>query len=75
MAATLFRELTPQQRALVALAVLLDGRDAAEFLSQDIQLGEHFRAVIEQLTRDDLEMRIPFMGTLYREAIADLGRE
>lgn len=75
MSAKSYRSLTPYQRALVAMAVLLDGNEAVNFLGIDATMGEHFREAAEELTRDELEIRLPFIGTLYREAIADMSRE
>ena len=75
MAGKQYRELLPRQQALVALAVLLDGNDAAAFLVQDARVGQLYRDVAEALSRDDLEMRLPYIGTLYREAVVAMSRE
>jgi hypothetical protein len=75
MSAKSYRSLTSHQRALVAMAVLLDGNEAANFLGLDASMGERYRLAAEELTRDELEIRLPFIGTLYREALADMSRE
>ena len=70
-----FRGLLSNQRALVAIATLLDGNEASSILSQDAEAGEKYRQAAEELTRIELESRLQFIGTLYREALADMERE
>lgn len=69
-----FRGLLSDQRALVAIAVLLDGNEATSILSQDATAGDTYRQAAEELTRIELESRLQFIGTLYREALADMER-
>ena len=73
MSTKTFRTLSAHDRALVAIAVLLDGNDAATHLRFDKENGENLERAAEELSRDELEMRLPFIGTLYREALANLG--
>lgn len=75
MSARTYRKLNSHYRALVAMAVLLDGNEAATVLGLDSADGEMLRQAADELTRDELEVRLPFIGTLYREALAELGRE
>ncbi len=75
MSAKLFRGLPAHQRAIVAIAALLDGNEAGSVLSRDANFGEAFRQAAEELTRIELESRLQFIGTLYREALADMERE
>lgn len=72
MSTNIFRTLSAHDRALVAIAVLLDGNDAASHLRYDGEKGEMLEKAAEEITRDELEMRLPFIGTLYREALANL---
>lgn len=75
MSAKLFRSLPPHQRALVAIAALLDGNEAGSILGRDSGSGESLRQAADELTRIELESRLQFIGTLYREALADMERE
>lgn len=75
MSAKSFRALPSHQRALVAIAALLDGNEASSVLSQDAVAGDVYRQAAEELTRIELESRLQFIGTLYREALADMERE
>jgi hypothetical protein len=72
MSTNVFRTLSAHDRALVAIAVLLDGNDAAAHLRSDGNNGEMLEKAAEEISRDELEMRLPFIGTLYREALANL---
>jgi hypothetical protein len=57
---------------LVAVAVLLDGGEAGQHLCYDKERGEILQRAAEELAQDELEMRLPFIGTLYREALKDM---
>ena len=67
-----FRALSPRERALVAIAVLIDGRDAIDFLSFDKERRTALVRAAEDLVDPNNEMRIPLTGTLLREALASL---
>lgn len=75
MAVKFFQDISIAQQALVALAVLLDGRDASDYLAQDAEAGEILKEIAARLSKDELEMRLPLIGTLYREALIKLGEE
>ncbi len=68
-----FRELPKRYQCLVALAVLLDGIDAATYLENDEHFGERLREVSEILGRLDPDLRMPLLGTLLRQAVGEGG--
>lgn len=70
-----FRSLSPEQRALVAVAVLIDGNDAALYLASDDRSGTALRAAAEELAQLELALRLPFAGTQLRLALDELGSE
>lgn len=67
-----FRRLPPTQRALVAIAVLLDGREATTYLEQDAHSGSELGDVATMVSRLESELRIPLLGTELRDALEEL---
>lgn len=67
-----FMTLSAEDRALVAFAVLMDGRDGAAYLENDSENGETLKAVVLQVTELDPETRVPAVATLLRSALAEL---
>jgi hypothetical protein len=67
-----FRVLPPRQRALVAIAVLLDGREASTYLEQDAHSGGELGEVAEMVSGLEASVRIPLLGTELRDAIEEL---
>jgi hypothetical protein len=67
-----FKGLPAEKRALVAFAVLLDGREAITYLGFDAILGNSLQRTVEELSDLEPELRMPLAGTLLREAIAEL---
>ena len=65
-------KLSARQRALVAVAVLLDGIDAGLFLEQDSQYGLELRAAADTLARQVVEIRLPLVATLLRCAVEEI---
>lgn len=63
------RGLNPRQRALVAVAVLLDGREASVYLENDAVDGAVLKQAAEDLAQLDPELRMPFAGSLLRGAL------
>lgn len=63
------RALTPRQRALAAMAVLLDGREASIYLENDAVNGEALKEAAEDLSRLDPDLRMPLAGSLLRDAL------
>ena len=64
-----FWRLPSTQRALVAIAVLLDGREAVTYLEQDAHSGAELGDVSQMLSELSSDVRIPLLGTELREAI------
>lgn len=67
-----FRMLSPRQRALVAVAVLLDGREAVEYLEADPVNGLSFKRAAMELASQGPELRMPFIGTALRAALKEM---
>ena len=68
-----FRSLSAAERALVAVAVLIDGNDAATYLEFDDAIGQKLKAAASELSRVELDTRLPFVGTMLRIALEELG--
>lgn len=66
------RDLPSRQQALVAVAVLLDGIDAAMYLESDSADGEKLKAAAEELAGQRADLRVPLAGTVFRMAIEKL---
>lgn len=72
MDAQRFKVLSPRNRALVAIAVLLDGREAESFLANDAASGLALKKAAAELASQPPESRMPFVGTLLRIALEEL---
>ncbi|MDD2941460.1 MAG: hypothetical protein PHC51_00695 [bacterium] len=69
----LLSELSSAERAMVAVAVLLDGHDAVSFLGNDTVRGEALKKAAKSLVALAPDLRLPFVGTILRNASKDLG--
>ena len=67
-----FRALSSKERALVALAVLLDGHDAEAFLQSDKDRSLALTRAAGDLAQLAPEVRMPLLGTQLRIALEDL---
>lgn len=67
-----FRSLPPRLRALVAVAVLLDGRDAGSYLITDAECGHDLYRAAEELSDPTPDLRMPLVGTLLRGVLKEL---
>jgi hypothetical protein len=67
-----FRSLSAQDRALVALAVLFDGREAPVYLAYDASNGKGLERAASDLAAQEAEMRMPYLGTLLRRALEEM---
>ena len=67
----LFMELQPRERAFVAIAVLLDGADAPDFVAVDHARGPALRASAEELLALEIDVRLPYAGTMLRLALEE----
>ena len=72
MDAQRFRALSARDRALVAIAVLLDGREASTYLEPDARNGHGLKRASLELAGLDPELRMPFVGTMLRAALQEL---
>jgi hypothetical protein len=73
MDAQRYRSLSAEHRALLAVAVLLDGREAATFLENDATHGDVLKRAALDVASQDPELRMPFVGTMLRAALEELG--
>lgn len=64
-----FRKLSAREQLIVAIGVLMDGRDAAQYLERDSQRGELLAGAVTELSQLELDSRLPFVGTLVRLAL------
>jgi hypothetical protein len=55
------------------VAVLLDGREAATFLENDATHGDVLKRAALDVASQDPELRMPFVGTMLRAALEELG--
>ena len=67
-----FRALAAKQRALVAVAVLLDGRDAAVYLENDSESGAVLKRAAEDLAAQSLDLRVQLAATAYRSSLLEI---
>lgn len=67
-----FRSISPLDRALVAIAVLLDGREAAAYLEADALHGVSLKRAALDLAALEPELRMPLAGTFLRSALQEL---
>lgn len=74
MPSNVFRNLQPRDRALVTIAVLLDGREAENYLRYDQLYGASFAEAAKQLAKHLPELRMPVAGTFLRQAIEEMKR-
>ena len=72
MDAQRFRSLAARQRALVAVAVLLDGREAGLYLENDSVNGAGLKRAAMDLAGFEPELRMPFVGTILRSALQEI---
>ena len=68
---SLFMTLSPRDRAFVAIAVLLDGSDAPDYVAIAAANGSTLRAAAEELLALDLDVRVPYAGTMLRFALEE----
>ena len=66
-----FRALGPREQSVVALAVLMDGVEAAEYLSSDKDRRTALARAAKDLAEFPLDLRLPLVGTLLRANIAE----
>lgn len=67
--ASRFRALGEQEQAVVAVAVLLDGHDALQYLASDHRRAPALVRAAADLVDMPPELRMPLLGTLLRAAL------
>jgi hypothetical protein len=63
--------LSPKDRALVAVAVLVDGSDSKIYLENDSEKSEQLKLAAEQLCELEIDARVAFVGTVLRLALEE----
>lgn len=72
MGISLYRSLSPQEKGLVAIGVLLDGREAGSYLEFDEKNGTTLARIATELSQLEAELRMPLLGTLLRMAVEEM---
>lgn len=67
-----FRNLSPRQKCLVCMAVLLDGHEAASYLERDSEIGLVLSKAAADLSSQATDFRMPYVGSLLRQALKEL---
>jgi len=67
-----YRALGKKEKCIVALALLIDGLDALDYLAIDRDNHTAFLRAAKDFTEMSPELRIPFLGTILRETIVEL---
>lgn len=67
-----FRSLSAHSRALVTMAVLLDGHEAGRVLSEDTVNGSGLERAADEIANQNPMLRMPFVGTSLRIALEEL---
>jgi len=67
-----FRALTTREKALVAVAVMLDGHDAVEYLASDKDRSSALCRAANDLADLAPELRMPLLGSLLRAVVSEL---
>jgi hypothetical protein len=63
--------LSPKDRALVAVAVLVDGSDSKIYLESDSEKAEQLKLAAEELCQLEIDARVAFVGTVLRLALEE----
>jgi hypothetical protein len=71
MSLTTWRSLPPRERALVAVAVLIDGSDSKIYLECDAERSELLKSAAEELCALEVDARLAFVGTVLRLALEE----
>jgi len=66
------KSLAAHQRALVAIAVLLDGHEASTYLNNDSLHGAVLVKSSDELAAIENQLRLPLLGTILRTAIDEI---
>ncbi len=66
------KHFPPEQRALITVAVLMDGREAQNYLENDKYHGKEFADAASELAAIVADIRTPLAGSLLRDALKEL---
>lgn len=66
------RALSPHEQALVCTAVLLDGHDAVEFLSCDLERHLALTRAAKDLAELPPDLKLPLAGMILRQSLSML---
>lgn len=64
-----WRGLSARERALVAVAVLIDGSDSRRYLEFDAKIGSQLGSAADELCALEVDARMAFVGTALRLAL------
>ena len=67
-----FNKLTDKERALISIAVLLDGIDAGFYLESDLHSGSIYRKFADEISKEAPDIRLSHSGTLLRRALNNM---
>ena len=71
MSLATWRSLSPRYRALVAVAVLIDGSDSRIYLECDAEKSELLQKAADELCELEVDARVAFVGTVLRLALEE----
>ncbi len=71
MSLATWRSLSPRDRALVAVAVLVDGSDSKLYLECDAERAEQLKKAANELCTLEVDARVAFVGTVLRLALEE----
>lgn len=69
------KALSERDRVLVAIAVLIDGREAETYLENDAVNSKALTRAAEHVAAQPPELRMPLLGTTIRSAIKQLSKD
>lgn len=72
MSFSVFDQLNAQQRALVAMGLLLDGHEAVAILEQDCNNSSELTAAAEYFAILPPDLRMPLLGSILRMTLDEL---
>ena len=67
-----YKNLSPRERALLAIAVLIDGADATYYLDNDSVNRQALIDSVQDFLRLDNEYRLPVLASVLRRALKEL---
>ena len=71
MSLSTWRALSARDRALVAVAVLVDGSESKQLLGHDVGHGRELQRAADELCALEVDLRVAFVGTALRLALEE----